>query len=82
MLEEYIIGVLLLMFIALAGWVWHDGHRHLQILRKHALRKKADKFAKRTDYDCQCFLRGEATHFLLFRLSPGIQTDWTIKKVQ
>ncbi len=40
MLEEYLIGVLLLMFIALAGWVWHDSHRHLQILRKHALRKK------------------------------------------
>ena len=40
MLEEYLIGTLLLMLIALAGWIWHDGHRHLQILRKHALRKK------------------------------------------
>lgn len=39
MLEAYLIGALLLMFIALAGWIWHDGHRHLQSLRRNALRK-------------------------------------------
>ena len=51
-------------------------------LTQKCTQKKTDKFAKRTDYDCQCLFRGEATHFLLFRLSPGIQTDRTIKKVQ
>ena len=40
MLAEYLIGALLLMFIALAGWVWNAGRRHLQILRRNALRKK------------------------------------------
>jgi len=40
MLEKYLIVALLLMFIALAGWTWQDGHRHLQILRRNALRKK------------------------------------------
>ncbi len=40
MLAEYLIGALLLMFIALAGWIWNAGHRHLQIARRNTLRKK------------------------------------------
>ena len=40
MLAEYLIGALLLLFIALAGWIWNAGHRRLQILRRNALKKK------------------------------------------
>ena len=40
MLAEDLIGLLLVMLVALAGWIWHDGHRHLQILRRNALKKK------------------------------------------
>ena len=40
MLAEYLIGALLLLFIALAGWIWNAGHRRLQMLRRNALRKK------------------------------------------